>query len=39
MRWRRPATLSASVAAFFSWRNFRRMPTAVPGSVMGYLGL
>ena len=25
--------------AFFSWRNFRRLPTAVPRSVLGYLGL
>ena len=24
--------------AFFSWRNFRRLPTAVPRSVLGYLG-
>ena len=26
-------------AAFLSWRNFRRLPTAVPRSVVGYLGL
>src|SRR4029450_3441626 len=25
--------------AFFSWRNFRSLPTAVPRSVLGYLGL
>jgi len=25
--------------AFFSWRSFYRMPTAVPCSVVGYLGL
>ena len=25
--------------AFFSWRNFRRLPTAVPRAVLGYLGL
>jgi len=24
--------------AFFSWRNFRRLPTAVPRSVLAYLG-
>jgi hypothetical protein len=24
--------------AFFSWRNFRSLPTAVPRSVLGYLG-
>src|SRR5215211_5232908 len=24
--------------AFFSWSNFRRLPTAVPRSVLGYLG-
>jgi hypothetical protein len=25
--------------AFFSWRNFRRLPTAVPRSLLTYLGL
>ena len=25
--------------AFFSWRNFRRLPTAVPRSLVTYLGL
>jgi hypothetical protein len=25
--------------AFLSWRNFRRLPSAVPRSVVGYLGL
>jgi len=24
--------------AFFSWRNFRRLPAAVPRSVVAYLG-
>ena len=26
-------------SAFLSWRNFRRLPTAVPRAVVGYLGL
>jgi hypothetical protein len=25
--------------AFFSWRNFRRLPLAVPRALLGYLGL